>query len=68
MQDKRRILRLKEVRNKTGLSKSTVYSLMKKGEFPHNFKIVPNGKAVGWSSIEIDEYLQKMSGGIIGGI
>ena len=45
-----RILRLPQVKTKTGLEKSHLYNLMKQGKFPQR---VPIGvRAVGWDSVE----------------
>jgi tRNA(fMet)-specific endonuclease VapC len=40
------ILRLKSVMSRTGLSRSTIYDLMSRGEFPRPVKLT--GKAVAW--------------------
>ena len=52
---KRNILRLWEVMKRVKLSKSQIYALKARGEFPQSVKIGP--KAVGWYEDEIDEYL-----------
>jgi prophage regulatory protein len=50
------ILRLPEVKARTGLSRSTIYSYIAKGDFP---KPVPLGmRAVGWVESEIEDWLQ----------
>jgi prophage regulatory protein len=50
----RKILRLPQVRERTGLSTSTIYSMMAKGLFP---KQVPLGvHSVGWVEDEIDDF------------
>ena len=50
------ILRLPEVKARTGLSRSTIYSYISKGDFP---KPVPLGlRAVGWVESEIENWLQ----------
>src|SRR5262245_17953801 len=49
-----RILRLREVREKTGLSTSTVYTLMNSGAFPRQIKLSPT--SVGWIEAEIDNW------------
>ena len=54
----RRIMRLPEVKAKTGLSTSWIYSLMEKNLMPKNFKIIPNGRACGWYSDEIESWLE----------
>ncbi len=49
-----KILRLPQVRERTGLSTSTIYSMMAKGLFP---KQVPLGvHSVGWVDEEIDNF------------
>jgi prophage regulatory protein len=50
----KKILRLPQVRERTGLSTSTIYSMMAKGLFP---KQVPLGvHSVGWVDEEIDDF------------
>ncbi|WP_028725899.1 helix-turn-helix transcriptional regulator [Paracoccus zeaxanthinifaciens] len=39
----------------TGLSRSTIYNLMQKGDFPKPVKLT--GKAVGWSESAISDWL-----------
>jgi prophage regulatory protein len=53
-----RILRLYDVVQKTGLKKNTIYSRMRKGEFPKNFPIGGCAKTVGWLEEDIDEYIK----------
>jgi len=50
------ILRIGSVKNRTGLSNTTIYMMVKNGEFP---KPIPLGKqAKGWVSSEIDDWIQ----------
>lgn len=51
----RRILRLPEVMDITGFSKSWIYELMGKGHFPTRRKI--GSKSVGWDSYEIAKWV-----------
>ena len=52
-----RILRLKEVTEKTGLARSTVYKYLDIGTFP---KPVPlGGRSVGWVESEVHEWITK---------
>jgi prophage regulatory protein len=44
-------LRLAQVLKETGLSKSTVYDLVKKGDFPSSIRLAD--KAVGWIDTEV---------------
>ena len=51
-----KILRMREVESRVGISRSTIYSGVKTGTFPAQVKIRPN--AVGWIEEEIDAWLQ----------
>jgi prophage regulatory protein len=50
-----RIMRLKEVTEKTGLAKSTVYNLISQGKFPKQIDL--GARSVGWVDTEIEEWL-----------
>lgn len=50
-----RHLRRPSVENLTGLSRSTIYNLMKKGDFPKPVKLT--GKAVAWPESAISDWL-----------
>ena len=53
-----RILRLTEVLELTGLSKSTLYRRLAAGEFPQQAKLGgPSSRAVGWFEDEIDAWM-----------
>ncbi|HBH7893877.1 TPA: AlpA family phage regulatory protein [Vibrio vulnificus] len=52
-----RLIRLKEVLDKTGLSKATLYRLIAAGEFPASIQI--SSRAVGWEESQVDEFLIK---------
>ena len=50
-----RILKLKEVLNRTGLGKTTLYALIGNGDFPQQ---IPLGlRAVGWLESEVDAWI-----------
>lgn len=50
------ILRIGDVKNITGLSNTTLYAMMKNGEFP---KPIPLSKqAKGWVSSEVNGWIQ----------
>jgi len=51
-----RILRLPEVKERTGLSRSTIYQRISTGDFPKPISL--GGRAVGWVEAEIEEWLQ----------
>ena len=50
-----RLIRLKEVLNRTGLSKSTLYQLMKDGAFPRSISI--GNRAVSWNILEVEKWI-----------
>lgn len=54
-----RILRRPVVQEVTGLSRSTMYDLMGKGQFPRPVKLT--GKAVGWPESAILAWLNSRS-------
>lgn len=50
-----KIIRLPEVIKKTGLSRSTIYLRMSKGDFPLSISL--GERAVGWVEQDIDQWL-----------
>ena len=55
-QRKRRLIRLDEVKQKTGLSRSTIYLWMEEERFPQSVKI--GGHSTAWVEEEIDEWIK----------
>lgn len=51
-------LRLKQVKARTGLSRSTIYALIKECKFPAQVTLC-GGRAVGWIEQEISDYLAR---------
>jgi len=51
------ILRRKQVQNRTGLSRSTIYERVKAGTFPRPISLGP--RTVGWLEAEIDHWLSE---------
>lgn len=51
------ILRRKQVENRTGLSRSTIYARISEGTFPPPINL-GGGRAVGWIEMEIDNWLR----------
>lgn len=51
------ILRLPAVLERTGLSRSTTYLMMSRGEFPKTISL--GERAVGWIESEIDQWLEE---------
>ena len=58
-----RILRRPEVEHRTGLSRSAIYELMSRGEFPRQVRL--SARAVGWTEASIDEWLESRSSGAV---
>jgi prophage regulatory protein len=50
-----RVLRLIPTSHKTGLSPSSIYEKMAKGEFPTSIPL--GGRRVGWLESELDEWI-----------
>lgn len=53
----RRVLRLPEVITKTGLSRTTLYTMSRAGQFPESISL--GGKAMGWIEAEIDHWIEE---------
>lgn len=55
-----RVLRLPEVKTKTGLGRTTIYRMESSGAFPQSIPL--GGKAVGWIESEVNAWIeQRMS-------
>jgi len=57
---KNRVIRLPDVVNQTGLSRSTIYDYIKMGMFPKQIKL--GIRAVGWYEDDIEKWLQIRAG------
>ncbi|MGC9458864.1 helix-turn-helix transcriptional regulator [Vibrio genomosp. F10] len=55
-----RILRLNEVINRVGVSRSTIYVWMQEGNFPKNIAL--GRKSVGWLNSDISNWIKQRSG------
>ena len=49
------ILRLNDVKSRTGLSRSTIYARMAEGVFPSTISL--GGRSVGWVESEINDWI-----------
>jgi prophage regulatory protein len=54
-----RILRMRDICLKTGLSQSTLHDLVARGVFPKPFTLIPGGRAVGWLEANVDQWIFK---------
>lgn len=52
-----RILRLPDVKVRTGLSRSTIYSLLSRNSFPHPVSL--GARSIGFVESEIDDWITK---------
>lgn len=50
-----RVLRLREVKSKVGLSRTMIYELISRGDFPASVAISP--RSVGWLESELDNWI-----------
>ncbi len=58
------ILRLDDVVRRTGISKTTIYQLIRSGRFPQQRRLGgPGSRSVGWSARELDHYIQVIFSG-----
>jgi prophage regulatory protein len=56
-----RLLRLKEVEQRTGLHKTTIYERERAGKFPKHVKVTERLNA--WAEHEINEYIEELLAG-----
>ncbi|AWP87203.1 AlpA family phage regulatory protein [Bordetella bronchiseptica] len=49
------VYRIGDLQRVIGLSKWTVYNLMKSGDFPHPIQLT--GKAVGWRASDVEKWV-----------
>ena len=52
-----RILRIREVVHRTGLSRPTIYRLVERGEFPHQVQL--SAQCVGWKESEVAAWIEE---------
>ena len=50
-----RVWRLQQVMTQTGLSRSTIYEMIKREEFPRQFKL--GARAVGWLAEDVLDWI-----------
>lgn len=51
------VLRLPEVKKRTGLSRSSIYTFIQQGVFPGRISL--GGRCVGWLESDIEKWLQE---------
>jgi prophage regulatory protein len=55
-----KLLRFPAVRERTGLSRSTIWRLERRGEFPKHHRIAPN--IVAWSEPDVSRWIEERLG------
>lgn len=58
MNERKRLIRLPEVLNKTGFCKAWIYRLISRGDFPAPVKI--GERAIAFIESEVDEWIDQM--------
>jgi len=53
----KKFIRLPEVKNKTGLSRSSIYLRMSNSEFPQSISL--GGRAIAWLETDINQWLDE---------
>ena len=60
------LLRLPEVKHRTGISRSLIYRMMQEGYFPRNISL--SSRTVAWSSADIDQWINERITAAKGGL
>jgi len=55
---KEKLLRIKQVQQITGLSKSYIYQLCNQNKFPKSIQLVDGGSSVAWVESEINDFIE----------
>lgn len=53
-----RLVREQERKHLTGISRTTAWSLERKGLFPKRRELIPGGNEVAWSFIELNNWIE----------
>lgn len=52
----KRVLRLKDITKRVGISKTAIYQLIKQGDFPQSFSL--GGRMVAWLETDIEAFIE----------
>ena len=55
----KKFIRLPEVKNKTGLSRSSIYLRMSNRQFPQSISLGVGSRAIGWLEDDINQWLEQ---------
>ncbi|MBN4063159.1 AlpA family transcriptional regulator [Cardiobacterium sp. AH-315-I02] len=64
--DQYKIIRLPQVQSLTALSRSAIYERIAKGTFPSQINL--GGRAVGWSELQVCNWIEQRMSGLQQGI
>ena len=53
-----RVIKMKELVGEVGISRSYIYALQARGEFPMPIRLVKGGRATGYLRSEIDDWMK----------
>ncbi len=53
-----RLIRIKQVVKITGISKSYIYQLVSKGQFPQSVNLIQGGSSVAWVESEVLDFIE----------
>ena len=53
------VVRHNQVRKKLNVSSAKLFDMIARGQFPKPFTLVPNGRAVGWLEVEVDQWIME---------
>ena len=53
-----KLLRIRSVLDLTGISKSYLYQLVSRGDFPKPVQLIKGGKAVAWIELEVQAWVE----------
>lgn len=54
-----RVIRINELADKLSVTRQTIWEWERDGKIPPRFKLTENGRACGWLSSDIDEWLKE---------
>jgi prophage regulatory protein len=55
----KKFIRLPEVKNKTGLSRSSIYLRMSNGYFPRSISLGNGSRAIGWLESAVNQWIDE---------
>ena len=59
IEESKRLIRIKDVVQLTGISKSYIYQLCNNNLFPKSIQLIPGGTSVAWVEGEIQQWIEE---------